>query len=106
MHYRWPGNVRELENVIERVITLMDGDYIEMEALPTYIKGEGAVETVAARRLELRPAEATEVRSWEEYEKEIIAHALKQAGSFNAAGKLLRLSHKTVAAKARKYGLV
>ena len=26
--HNWPGNVRELENVIERVITLMDTDLI------------------------------------------------------------------------------
>ena len=43
---------------------------------------------------------------WEEYEKQIIANALRQGTSFNGAAKLLRISHKTVAAKARKYGLV
>jgi len=109
MHYRWPGNVRELENVIERVITLMDGNRIETAALPSYIKGElaeSAQEPAAAMKVAAEPAVGGQVRTWEEYEKEIIAHALKQAGSFNAAGKLLRLSHKTVAAKARKYGLV
>lgn len=109
MHYRWPGNVRELENVIERVITLMDGDRIETAALPSYIKGELAEsvqETAADVKAAAEPVVDGQVRTWEEYEKDIIAHALKQAGSFNAAGKLLRLSHKTVAAKARKYQLV
>ena len=109
MHYRWPGNVRELENVIERVITLMDGDRIETAALPSYIKGELAEsvqEPAADVKTAAEPMVGGQVRTWEEYEKDIIAHALKQAGSFNAAGKLLRLSHKTVAAKARKYQLV
>ena len=46
------------------------------------------------------------VLPWEEYEKQIIANALRQGTSFNGAAKLLRISHKTVAAKARKYGLV
>ena len=41
-----------------------------------------------------------------DYEKQIIANALKQCGSFNAAAKMLKITHKTVAAKARKYGLV
>ena len=26
--YKWPGNVRELENIIERMVTLLEGDYI------------------------------------------------------------------------------
>ncbi|MCG0275401.1 MAG: hypothetical protein L5655_04435 [Thermosediminibacteraceae bacterium] len=32
--------------------------------------------------------------------------ALKKYRSFNAAAKVLGITHKTVAAKARKYGLV
>ncbi|MCK8816714.1 hypothetical protein MWH28_04930 [Natroniella sulfidigena] len=32
--------------------------------------------------------------------------ALEKHHSFNAAGKALGITHKTVAAKARKYGLV
>lgn len=99
MHYRWPGNVRELENVIERVITLMDTEEINEAVLPSYIKGE-----IAGREVQ-NIADDT-ILPWEEYEKQIIANALRQCNSFNAAGKLLRISHKTVAVKARKYGLV
>ena len=99
MHYRWPGNVRELENVIERVITLMDTDLITAAMLPSYIKGD-----IAGR--EVQSLADDTVLPWEEYEKQIIANALRQGTSFNGAAKLLRISHKTVAAKARKYGLV
>lgn len=99
MHYRWPGNVHELENVIERVITLMDTDLITAAVLPSYIKGD-----IAGR--EVQSLADDTVLPWEEYEKQIIANALRQGTSFNGAAKLLRISHKTVAAKARKYGLV
>lgn len=102
--YRWPGNVRELENIIERVITLMEGQYIEIGHLPSYIKSDNVIE---AEKLASVPAFVQEgvVLPWEEYEKRIIANALKKCGSFNAAGKMLNLTHKTVASKARKYGL-
>lgn len=100
MHYKWPGNVRELENVIARVITLMDSEVITVDALPSYIKGEMASSEVEA----MTGGQA--VLPWEEYEKRIIGHALKECGSFNAAAKKLHITHKTVAAKARKYGLV
>ena len=39
---------------------------------------------------------------WEYYEREIIRKALKKYGSYNAAGKALGLTHKTVAAKSEK----
>jgi phosphotransferase system HPr (HPr) family protein len=99
MAYKWPGNVRELENIIERVITLMDADYISIEHLPSYITGEIVMK-------EVKSFECGAVLPWEEYEKQIISNALKRCGSFNAAGKMLKLTHKTVATKAKKYGLV
>lgn len=99
MRYKWPGNVRELENVVERVITLMDGDCIAPQHLPSYISA------IPAGR-EADHAETNAVLPWQAYERQIIAHALRVCGSFNAAGKQLGLTHKTVAAKARKYGLV
>ncbi|MBP2631424.1 MAG: putative sigma54 specific transcriptional regulator with sensor [Firmicutes bacterium] len=99
MAYKWPGNVRELENIIERVITLMDADYISIEHLPSYITGEIVMK-------EVKSFECGAVLPWEEYEKQIISNALKRCGSFNAASKLLKLTHKTVATKAKKYGLV
>lgn len=99
MGYKWPGNVRELENIIERVLTLMDSDYISLENLPSYITGE-------AVRSEVKRFAVDAVLPWEEYEKQIISNALAKCGSFNAAAKMLKLTHKTVAAKARKYGLV
>ncbi|MZP29157.1 PAS domain S-box protein [Heliobacterium undosum] len=43
--------------------------------------------------------------TWEEYEQQIITLALRRHGSFNAAAKALGLTHKTVGAKARKYGI-
>lgn len=104
--YRWPGNVRELENIMERVITLMDVEYISLEHLPSYIRGETVVREV--KRIEATGRGAFDdniVLPWEEYEKQIISNALKKCGSFNAAGKMLKLTHKTVATKAKKYGL-
>ncbi len=35
IQHDWPGNVRELENVVERTITLSEGNVIEIADLPT-----------------------------------------------------------------------
>ena len=106
MGYRWPGNVRELENVIERVITLMDTPEIRTQDLPSYLKGEIADREVAGGGTLGEGAPSGAVLPWSAYEKRIIAHALEKCHTFNAAAKALGITHKTVAAKARKYGLV
>ncbi len=36
--YRWPGNVRELANVLERAVTLGEGEVIEAGALPAALR--------------------------------------------------------------------
>lgn len=40
--YNWPGNVRELENLIERLVILVDEKTIKVEHLPLYISGINA----------------------------------------------------------------
>jgi transcriptional regulator with PAS, ATPase and Fis domain len=101
--YSWEGNIRELQNVLERMIVLSEDNRIDFENLPSKI----------SKLYRFRQDENNEggilvgkLKKFEEYEKEIIKKALKEYGSFNSAGKALGLTHKTVASKARKYGLV
>lgn len=37
-NYHWPGNVRELENVIQRLVVMTDGDFIEVPDLPSLMR--------------------------------------------------------------------
>ncbi|MED4162030.1 sigma-54 dependent transcriptional regulator [Halalkalibacterium halodurans] len=41
--YQYPGNIRELSNIVESSMVIADGEYIELEDLPMFIreKGEG-----------------------------------------------------------------
>lgn len=128
LNYSWPGNIRELENVMERVNILADGNEVCRKDLPHYISENYISETymsenhtnetavgvqrTSATAGKSNPQAGTgslpgegEIQTWEYYEKEIIRRALEKYGSFNAAGKALGLTHKTVAAKARKYHL-
>ncbi len=36
--HSWPGNIRELENVLERSINVLDGQVIELDHLPLYLR--------------------------------------------------------------------
>jgi phosphotransferase system HPr (HPr) family protein len=102
VNYSWPGNVRELENIMERVLTLTEGPYTGIENLPAYLREEVA----GVGNLIERPLYTQPILTWDQYEKEIIQKALETYGNFNRAAKVLGLTHKTVAAKARKHGLI
>ena len=43
MTYEWPGNVRELERVLERALTLAEGDEIQLADLPPALTGRYAI---------------------------------------------------------------
>lgn len=104
--YDWPGNIRELENTMERVLIFVDDGYIDVNDLPRNIsKHYNMQKTTQPTNGLVNLSAFNDVASFDSYEKEIIELALKKHGSFNAAGKALGLTHKTVAAKARKYGL-
>ena len=82
MNYRWPGNVRELENIIERIVTLTDADFIDIQHLPSYLR-----EVVVDEKKERSNTQVQDViLKWEEYEKQIIQQDLKKYGSFFGDG--------------------
>jgi len=37
-NYRWPGNVRELENVVQRLVVMIDGELIDVPELPSLMR--------------------------------------------------------------------
>jgi transcriptional regulator with PAS, ATPase and Fis domain len=97
--YHWPGNIRELQNIIERAINMCDGSIITFKDLPFFITNlkpanEGLINLKNGQLLAL-----------EEYEKELIAIAMKKYKSYNKAGKALGITHRTVALKCEKYGI-
>ena len=89
--YDWPGNVRELENVIERAITVWDGNLIYAEHL-TIRKSENRKKSLKAR-IEMD-------------EKRIIEEALvRHHGDRKNVIKELELSKSVFYEKVKKYGI-
>ncbi|GAA0734190.1 sigma 54-interacting transcriptional regulator [Clostridium oceanicum] len=97
--YDWPGNIRELENIIERAINLCEGSNITCKDLPFYITNNDISENDSAH------INSHNIKTLDEYEKDIITIAMKKYKTFNKAGKALGVTHRTISLKCKKYNI-
>jgi len=96
MEYHFPGNVRELENIIERVVTLCDGNLVKKEDLPAHVLKKDSEQP------EFQPL--TKVA--QEAERQYILRVLRQTGGNRSrAASVLGISRKTLWEKMRQYGI-
>jgi len=97
-NYRWPGNVRELSNVLERAISVLEGDIIQLQYLPFYLYSN---RKNSPRRI---PSTLREVNA--KTEKETIRYALEQTAYNKAqAARLLGLHRTLLYKKMKKYNI-
>lgn len=95
MLYKWPGNVRELRNAIEASVVLADGERIEWDDLPHYVKGTESNKSVTLNL----PA------SMEDIEKKAIYETIKLChGNKSKAAELLKIGRKTIHRKLSQWG--
>jgi len=89
-NYNWPGNVRELENVIQRLIVMTDGDYIDVTDLPELCRFSALSKTGFTRTLA-------------EVEGEYISNVLASVGGNKTrAAEILGIDRKTLREKLKK----
>ncbi|MGQ9708130.1 MAG: sigma-54-dependent transcriptional regulator [bacterium] len=87
--YEWPGNVRELENLIQRLLIMVDGERIDITDLPPYMRFSISSEIKLNRTL----AEA---------EQDYIRQVLDSVdGNLTKAAKILGIDRKTLRNKLR-----
>ena len=94
----WQGNVRELSNVLDRALSTMNGQVIELTDLPLPLKGQPAKsDTVGVAPIREVHAEA---------EKKVIVAALKQTGNNKVrAASLLGIHRTLLYKKMKKHGV-
>lgn len=101
--YKWPGNVRELRNVVERIVTLAEGEVIQVEDLPPEIAD---LEPAEESETSSTPAEPGHLGTLEEREIAYIQKVLDDCGgNVSDAARTLGIGRSTLNAKIAKFGL-
>jgi transcriptional regulator with PAS, ATPase and Fis domain len=96
--YPWPGNIRELSNVLERVLSSLEGNTVHLSDLPFYLYRSQKI----ASKLSPVPIREVQFRA----EKEAILHTLRLA-EFNKskAAEMLGIHRTHLYKKIKKYGI-
>ncbi len=88
--YEWPGNVRELENLIQRLLVMVDGDTIDIPDFPVHMR----FSVLTERRLH---------RTLAEVEQEHIRQVLASVdGNITRAAQILGIDRKTLRNKLKQ----
>lgn len=100
--YNWPGNVRELENLIERMMIVVEGDEIGAQHLPGHlVLREPGIEVAASKAKRVKPLK--EARAI--MEKELLTDALHCCRTTYEMAYLLEVDQSTVVRLLKKYNL-
>jgi len=101
----YPGNVRELANVVERAMTLSDGDVVGAEALPATLRArQGPAEAGGGAAL---PAGGMDLQAHLDLvERTLLEQALARAGGVKTeAARMLSLTFRSLRYRLAKYGI-
>lgn len=102
--YSWPGNVRELENVVERAITLSQGQRITSNDLPPRICLEHSGNATLPLSADDLADLFSGLPSLDELERRYILHVLDATGSNRKrAAEILGINRKTLYRMAARF---
>jgi two-component system, NtrC family, response regulator PilR len=104
--YDYPGNIRELANLVERAVTLADGEVITAAVLPQGLRGPPALGAPGADLTAL-PDQGLDLQSHlDGIEKAILLRALERAGGVKTeAARLLSLTFRSLRYRLSKFGI-
>lgn len=115
--YSWPGNVRELQNLVERLVIMVDGEVVNLDDLPAYLADPDPANRRCPRGFADQPAAVLPAPSWVdqgmaagrslwEMEKEEVLAALRRHGWVQTrAARDLGITPRQMGYRIRKYAI-
>ncbi len=104
--YPWPGNIRELKNVLRRATLQSDQRQLTADILSKVLTNNRCAGSALPGSDSDREGVASMPISLEQAEKETISLALAHTGGNRTkSAAILGITHKTLLAKIKKYGL-
>lgn len=98
--YPWPGNIRQLQNIIERLVNMIDTPVID--ALPP----DWLLDSPASVPDSSRPLDDDSCMSLEEAERRCIRHVMRQTDhNVTKSAQILGITRQTLYAKLKKHRL-
>ncbi|MBI3636980.1 MAG: sigma-54-dependent Fis family transcriptional regulator [Candidatus Rokubacteria bacterium] len=96
--YPWPGNVRELQNIVERVVALVDDGVVGVNDLPLDL-------LLPDRRARARQAEALPLKeASEEFERQIVLRVLERVRwNRSEAARILGIHRNSLKSKLARW---
>ncbi len=100
--YKWPGNVRELENVMQRILSLIEHDYIQIEDIPENMRSYSSV--LMGKADPVQPYKEIKKESIKQVGRKYLIEMLKaNKGNVTQAAKQSGLSRTTLYRMMKKY---
>jgi len=100
--YSWPGNIRELRNVMEQLVVLSAGEYVDVDLFDTILeKDQIPSRSLAVKVNRLIPMKEAVA----EVEKQVLAIAQCKNLSSRQIAELMDVNQTTISRKLRRYGL-
>ena len=102
----WPGNIRELENVVQRLMISSRNEEISLLDVMRELHSDVFDMNVMPNSKEENDSEDIDMETMvENFEKNIIKHALEKYGSTRKAARAIGISQTQLVRKKNKYGL-
>ncbi|MFD2167189.1 sigma 54-interacting transcriptional regulator [Thalassotalea euphylliae] len=105
-NYAWPGNVRQLQNVMFRLVALLEGSEIELSDVNKALSSI-EVDSIIDNETPLAGLNFEGVNSWSEaqeiFEKQLIESFWPKYPSTRKLAERLKVSHNKIAMKLRQY---
>lgn len=105
MNYAWPGNVRELENLVERLVVLVNEPYIEPFHLPEAMQANTVREQFAGDGAVPPGSRVTYRQALEAMEERLLRQTFKEQGTTRKVAEVLGVNQSTIVRKMKQYSI-